>query len=420
MTDHDPDTAVEAEFARFRAASEDAAMPAGPETVFAAARTRTVRRRTTVAVAAAIAVCAVLAVGTLAANNVAAPQPVPPAVTPTSSPEPLPALPSSDPGPVWGLFPHDEPTGLTILVPGWLLDIDAGTSHPVNVDGWLPRPGRDPLLVEIDWEQGQDPEGPIEVSTRTEAVLPGSPTVVRLNRPVLGNVAAAHDGEGVWAMERQSGRCTLREVDFNGQDRRPPRTIQCSLRLRTETAHGLWVDEQAGTGDAVLLDPQSLAELARYSAAALIDEHRVISYRRPWDDLTVHDLRRGRTSTAGAWVSIPDGHSARVGPVSPDGRIVPVTYMAASLPTTDIWFYDVRGVSLDATWQEEPGDPNIGLRVTHVAWAGDGRLVLLMSLDGAGYVVTWTEDEGHRAVPFGWPEPGLSGQFAQEILVLEP
>lgn len=67
------------------------------------------------------------------------------------------------------------PTHLRLLASGWFLDVDPGptSADPVAVTRWLARPGAEPLLVD-DVQQGET-FGQVQVSTRRNASLPGTP-----------------------------------------------------------------------------------------------------------------------------------------------------------------------------------------------------------------------------------------------------
>jgi len=288
-----------------------------------------------------------------------------------------------------------RPTGLRLLVPHWLLDVDAGTTTGVGVTGWLTVPGREPLLVEEI--RGPDEFGPVRVGTRTEPRLPGAPQVVRLTASTLATVAASRDGAGVWAAEyRDRARCLLREVDLTGADRRPPRPVTCGTRPIAETAEGLWASVGpdafvAATTEAhfdtVLLDPATLTERARFPQAELVDDHRVVVYPDPRrGPLELHDRRAGRVTP----LDLPTSQGyPSPWPVSPDGRYLPVSFETPEQrqQIMDLWVLDLSTMA----WLHVPSMPAYtALKLTSLDWAPDGRLVLLGEFYESGpLLVTW-------------------------------
>jgi hypothetical protein len=150
-----------------------------------------------------------------------------PATAPTSA---------STPGPPRYVFGSamPTPTGLRLLMSGWFLDVDARTSRPVPVTGWLSRGAGPPLLVNEQRLPGEF--GPPRVSREPGADLPGAPTVVRIVAPALVTLAPSADGGGLWVEEYENKtQCRLREVDLTGRDRRPARSVTCGTRPIAET-----------------------------------------------------------------------------------------------------------------------------------------------------------------------------------------
>jgi hypothetical protein len=205
--------------------------------------------------------------------------------------------------------PMARPTHLQLLMPGWFVDVDAGTRHPVAITRWLNRPSARPLLVEhVGQSSAQFARA--RVSTRAEPRMPAQPRVVRLAEPALGTVAPSADGKGLWVEEyRSRSRCTLREVGLDGRSRRPPRDVRCGTKPIGETRHGLWVamgadafiDATVGSGpsdwNAVLLDPDNFTERRRFPWVEIVDDDRFVAFLDPtYQSMELRDLRTGEAT----------------------------------------------------------------------------------------------------------------------------
>jgi hypothetical protein len=402
------DAEVGSAFADLRQLNRKAFPVPQVDAVFVAARSRTTRRQAVATASTAAAVLAVLAAGAALVHAGPFSTPVAP---PSSTPEhagPSPGRPS--PGPLAGV-PITGPTGLHLLVQGWHLDIEAGQNHSVAVTGWLERPGAEPLLAE--WEWHGDRLRPLEVGTRVEPELPGAPLVVRLNRDPHGTVAVSADGDGLWVLEQGQDGCTLREVDLAGRARRAPRPVPCETRLTGATTHGLWIAEGRSVR---LLDPDTLEVKEHFAGAALVDDDRVLVTDDRWRTMQLRNLRTGHLTT----VESPPayGSTPQVGPVSPDGRWLPLTYgMPGEVPQVmDLWLLDLQ----TARWLHVPAMPaHTALKGTGLAWADDGRLVLLGAFPPERLLVTWRPGEPELAVlPYERPLPPRDQPYSQAVLVI--
>lgn len=320
------------------------------------------------------------------------PRPEPSAATP----------PSRTPGVLTGAE-MTTPTGLRLLVPRHLLEVDTGSVREVGATGWLMRPGREPLLV--DENRRSEEVGPARIGTSKEADLPGKPTVVQLDLPALTTVIPGLDDGTLWAVEYTSRTtCVLRQFGFDGRDRGPARPVACGTRPAAETSHGVWVTvgpdayEEAATGAvtrelrSVLLDPGSLAEKAAFPLVEVIDDHRVLVVGGDGTEpFRLHDLRSGEA------VAVPRPPHAgwsdpRVSPLSADGRWLAFTYGEPGVmpQVMDVWVLDLPSLG----WTRAPGMPlRASLKDTDVSWAPDGRLVMLGGFSDAGEI---GHEYGHR------------------------
>jgi hypothetical protein len=308
-----------------------------------------------------------------------------------------------------------RPTGLRLFAPPYLIDIDADTVTELEVDDWLTRPGGEPLLIahrRPAATDGADDFAPVALAARSKQALPGSPPVVTVDGSPLAALAVSADGGGLWLAEYVSRtECTLREVDLAGAERRAPRPVECGVRPLAGTPHGLWVQEDvdaftaaqraAPPGEAVLLDPDSLAELARYPAIAVVDGDRVLTFANRYRGGAVRllDLRTGEATV----LDRPDldAHFDVRG-VSPDGRWLAVMFgtMSRMPHTVDVWVLDL--ISLE--WQRLPSMPALGSPMGGVVagWAPDGRLVLVGHFNqDTGFVTqlaTWRVGEAELSL----------------------
>lgn len=342
---------------------------------------------------------------------------------------PAPTMAAATPHTLAGVALRD-PTDLRLFLPwGWYADVDAATRRAVDATTWLDRPGAAPLL--INEVRRQDVEfGPVRIQPpRAEPGLPGAPRIVRLTSPALATLAASVDAGGVWVEEYASrDRCTLREVGLDGRDRRAPRAVPCGTRPMAETRYGLWVrvgpdafDAAQGAGlseqRVALLDPATLRERVRFPAVHLVDDHRVVVASDEFaDTLRLHDLRTGRASTFTLPTKV---RQPTVWPVSPDRRYLPFTFESpgTSPQVMDLWLLDLRTMG----WLHVPSMPvYTALKATSLAWAADGRLVLLGDFDKLGpTLVTWWPGDAQLALrPYARPSQRPDQPSTDLFLVL--
>jgi hypothetical protein len=187
-----------------------------------------------------------------------------------------------------------------------------------------------------------------------------------------------------------------------------------------ETAAGLWlaVGPDAITAarqtfgpeatKAVLVDPATFAERARYEWVEPFDRNRAIVFT----DLAVgamalHDARTGAvtpiaTPPAYGWKQ-PD-----VGVPSTDGRWLAFTYAqpGEDPQVLDVWLLDLQTL----TWTHVPAMPVYGyLKPSSVGWAADGRLVVAFRFavrrdDARPLLFTWRPGQA-RPISYAYDRP---------------
>jgi hypothetical protein len=155
-----------------------------------------------------------------------------------------------------------------------------------------------------------------------------------------------------------------------------------------ETPHGLWVTvgpnaqvaatttTTAADFESVLLDPATLGERRRHPRVELIDENRyLVVPRERTEPYQLHDQRSG-TSTPVPRPASYGWPDPAVGPLSPDGRYLPLSFgEPGTVPQVlDVWLLDLTALR----WVHPPMMPAYAaLKGTSFTWVGDGRLVLL-------------------------------------------
>jgi len=261
------------------------------------------------------------------------------------------------------------PTGLRLVVEGNLIDVDSAAVQRIGVTGWVWTADRRPVLLE-EVRHAEDRFEPLKASPKREPNLPGNPTVTRLEMDGSTVVAAGRDGS-LWAMEYKSRTiCTLRRIG------EAERLIPCGTRPIAETPHGLWVTEGVNQDRAVLLDPATLAERMSFPYIALVDEHRFVSWGPKRDSpVRLHDLRTNETRPA-RWPDFHGWDQPQVIPASPDGRWLAFRFgdPGRSPQVQDVWLLDLQ----ELRWVHPPDMPVLtALKSGGIAWAADGRLVML-------------------------------------------
>jgi hypothetical protein len=337
-----------------------------------------------------------------------------PTATPARTPAPAPTK--------LGGSPLAGSTRLRLLTPGWLTDVDAGTSRPVRVTDWLDVPGRAPVLLD---RSGGAPElGVVRIgATRIATELPDRPRVVEAAIPATATFAATADSRGFWVVEYTSrSSCQLRRIAFDGRAGQG-RAVACGTRPIVETPHGLWVSRGPDAFVAatqftsnvdytfVLLDTATLADELSYPEVRVVDDHHVLTMDDTEKEPVLRDLRSGAAIPL-TWPA--HSPSPTVGPVSPDGRYALVLFEdpSPSPQVTDVWLLHLH----QWVWLHVPSMPaHAELKGSDMTWAPDGRLVLFGRFPGTGDVVaTWRPGDTALAVrPQALPAGGVPDLLVQ-------
>jgi hypothetical protein len=293
------------------------------------------------------------------------------------------------PGPLHGV-PLAGASGLRLLVsadPPFVVNVDTGTVRPVtglNVKG---NPVLSVLAVGSDAVVWLDRRAPSRSVPRAEIYVVRRGTT-RAARIATGwEVAPADGGLAIWLVSFQRAhRCTLAEVGLDGRVRQRARPIGCSTQLIDSGSgavlvHGRQVVDPA-TGR-TLLSTRSLWTIAagRALASTLTSTCPGPSCLGPGPPLTLTDLRTG-TRWRLPWPSRIRFTDQAV--VRPHGRLIALdfadpAYQGGGTQVTDVWLFDPA----TRHFWHLPGMPAaVHLKFTSMAWASDGRLVMLAQPGG--------------------------------------
>jgi len=263
-------------------------------------------------------------------------------------------------------------TGLRLVVsavPSVLLDVDADTTTPIggitapNLVGLSVVPVGGVGAVVTSLQGGTE--------SRFYWLGPGTtPRYLGVGSTVWPTELPSH---AVWILRKLRGSCALRLVEPSGRVlRRTP--IPC-VAARIPTAPG--GKPGIAVSDTRLIDPYTgrTTLRTRLPILALAGTSAVLA--GPGSRLTVLDTRSGRSRRV-PWPSqIGDPHGEAT--VSPDGRYVAIStgdpaWQLGSEQVLDVWVLDLQTGKL----AQLPGMPAfVHLKFTGMAWASDGRLVLL-------------------------------------------
>jgi hypothetical protein len=205
-------------------------------------------------------------------------------------------------------------------------------------------------------------------------------------------VAPAADGRAVWLRGYSNARnFTLGEVGLDGRERRDPRPVPCSTRLVRAGFRALLTRGRA------VVDPASGRILLRAREVLALVGHLVLSSARRDRGLMLTNLRSGAREPF-PWPSQLDQTDEVA--VQPRGRLMAVAfadpaYQGWGTQVLDIWLLDPATGRL----QHIPDMPAaVAFKFTSMAWADDGRLVLLAETGGRDVVALWRPGETRIAV----------------------
>jgi hypothetical protein len=226
------------------------------------------------------------------------------------------------------------------------------------------------------------------------------------------------DRKAMWIFQyTDATHCTLRQVGLDGRVLRASRPIDCRAGISQDTPAGLLaMNNSSEPGGAVvyeLIDPASGQVTRRFpNQVFAIAGDWVLGAAGP--QVTYENASNNAqrvpfvlTSLSGTarhelgWPSeLPWTDEVRV---SPDGRLIAVAFAAQADAgqVLDVWLLD----TVTRRWHHLPDMPaGVGLNFTSMAWAADGRLVLLASTGGGGdggesiLVGVWRPGEARIAV----------------------
>lgn len=286
------------------------------------------------------------------------------------------------------------PTGLRLLVannPPFVLDVDGARVTPI--EGLAIR-GRAVVSVQkvgrygVIWVDDRAPSATVPQAS-IFVLRPGE----RVARHVTEGweVAGSADSRGLWIKAYVSpARCVLREVDFRGRRRRPPRRLPCKNHLLA-AGRPIVAKERTAT------DPETGRVLLRRTGLWVLAGRFALSSSTSPRRLLVTDLQ-SRRSWPLPWPSNIDGRDEFA--AQPHGsRLVLAfadpAYQGGGSQVMDAWELDVPTRSLEHV----PDMPSsVSLKSTSLAVATDGRLVLLAESGGRRLIALWRRGQERLAV----------------------
>lgn len=303
----------------------------------------------------------------------------------------------SVPAPLSGV-PVAETTGLALLVassPPFVIDIDTGRITHVRGLDVRDQPvltvlgvGRDTIVWLQRRATGRSVPRP-EIYVVPEGVT-------RAKRiATASEVAPSVDGAGVWLKAYLSrGHCRLREVALDGSQRTRPWTVPCSSRLVNAGGRALLIWGNR------LVEPASRWTLARAPLALGLSRDVLATATGRQGSVVLHDLHTGRATRLAYPSRIRGQGGFDEAVVDPTGRFVALSfadpaYELSATQVTDVWLLDTeRG-----TLRQLPDMPAaVSLKRTSMAWAPDGRLVILAETVGRTLVAAWRPGEERLSV----------------------
>jgi hypothetical protein len=273
--------------------------------------------------------------------------------------------------------PSQGSPGLRLLVadvPPFLLDVDRGTVQPIT---GLPTTGdRGASVLPLGKEA-------LVLSYRYCARCQNSSAyVVRRGSTVATGLGTALDfvpsreGNGVWRLTQDAGRCTIREVGFDGRPLRAAWGVRCGTDPIAELPAGLFLSytgPQGNDAHNALLKPDGSVVRLPYQDAQPVVGNLVLTGIDQRTPLLLHDVASGASER----LSWPARLHFGLGEVTgqPNGYLATVDFARYSPKHRyDLWLLDTR----TRRWQHLPGMPaHLIPKVTDVEWTADGRVVIL-------------------------------------------
>jgi hypothetical protein len=282
----------------------------------------------------------------------------------------------------------DTPTGWRVLSAGnppKLIDVD--TDARTTVTG-LPI-GQDRIISVRPAGQGA-----IMVSdcptcgSGTDVYFLGHETTIARRIGKGSAAVASRDDPGIWLKtSRDATHCTLTKVTTGGKVTQASRAFDCHYELRADTSLGLLVSvTSAASGerqnDAVLSPDALRPTMSAERIHAVVGDRMVTSIEggQAFRIIGAAGKEQARIPRPGAV-----GEAADDALISPDGRYLAFLFGDPACPgprqCLDVWLLDLSGNQ----WLHLPSMPTAAaLKVTDIAWAADGRLLILGDFDEVG------------------------------------
>jgi len=247
----------------------------------------------------------------------------------------------------------------------------------------------------------------LERRTTRRSIPNAEISVVRSGSDRAARLTTAHQvapsaDAGLWLKRHLDRyRCTLQEIALDGTARRPLRSVPCVTRLTDAGGRALLV-----RGEAVV-DPGSRRVLARTPLLLALAGDVLVTATGRQGSIVVTDLATGRSRELDYPSRITGQGGFDEAVVDPTGKLVALSFSDPAFgltgtQVTDVWLLDTAS----GTLRHLPDMPAaVSLKRTSMAWAGDGRLVMLAEVGGRTLVAVWRPGQERLAVrPLRLPE----------------